>query len=69
MKQRKFGLLIALVLIVALVLVSQLIVTQNAEAQVPCIETQDPFWATYTGNEGGCSGEAYNCQVFTYSCG
>lgn len=56
--------LLALCVTAALV---SLLMGQVADAG-PCKLVQDPYWATYTGGEEGCGGEAYNCQVFVYEC-
>jgi len=62
------GVLVILIVAVIASIVPQLVI-HDAEAQVPCIEHQDPFWATYTGGEEGCAGAAYDCQVVNYDCG
>lgn len=57
---------VVFVLCAAAILVP-LLAVQPADA-ANCVLIQNPYWATYTGGPDGCSGAAYDCQVWVFEC-
>jgi len=62
------GVVVLVILLAAAAVIPQL-ATPTADAYPgDCILIQNPYWATYTGGEGGCEGAYYNCTVWVFEC-